>query len=398
MTSYKTVIITKKIISLLLSLIIVMQLIACNTTNHEPASIISPNGTIITESFLTENTLTEAFLYESIIEENIIYEQYIEEKKLVENTIKEQLLAEDFIYEILLVELFYLPYDNPNNYIDYAIHELFGENIDVDSLITKFAVGTGVLLTLAVVRLAPLSTPISILITSVAKEAGVSAFAGTIFGTISGALLGATNAIDKSGNISLLISFGLCIAGLITSALLLPTAGAVSATLIIASTVFSTASTISDVFSYQRSTPNVDLANINWEGVGYNAAEGAIEGAVNGFMFGAIFGAMSGAARVFNRVDGKLVIQDNSAFDPNYVGDDGRTNVQRMKEGNAPIGHDGEPVNLHHIGQRDDSTILEIQASRHRSEPHPYDGPSRIDRPAFDRWRAEYWVQRAAGF
>ena len=376
-----------------------MKIVACATTSFEPASTINPNGNTITESFITENILSETYLHENIIDENVIYEQYIEEKLLVEKTITEQLLSEDIIYEVLLVELFYLPHDNPYYYInDIAIRELFGENIDVNSLLTKFAVGAGIILTLAIVRLAPLSTPISVLITSAAKESGISAVTGTIFGTVSGAMLGTSSALDDSGTLSLLISFGLCIAGLITSALLLPTVGTLSATLIIASTVFSTASTISDVFSYKRSTPNVDLSNINWENVGYTAAEGAIEGAANGFMFGAIFGAMSGTARVFNRVDGKLVIQDNTAFDPNYIGDDGRTNIQRMKEGNAPIGYDGEPVNLHHIGQRDDSTILEIQASRHRSEPHTYDGPSRIDRPAFDKWRADYWVQRAAGF
>ena len=44
-------------------------------------------------------------------------------------------------------------------------------------------------------------------------------------------------------------------------------------------------------------------------------------------------------------VFGKTVTMDNSTFDPNFVDKQGRTNVQRMEQGLAPIGRDGKSVN-----------------------------------------------------
>ena len=45
-------------------------------------------------------------------------------------------------------------------------------------------------------------------------------------------------------------------------------------------------------------------------------------------------------------VFGKTVTMDNSTFDPNFVDKQGRTNVQRMEQGLAPIGRDGKSVNM----------------------------------------------------
>nr|WP_284821349.1 HNH/ENDO VII family nuclease [Corynebacterium macclintockiae] len=86
------------------------------------------------------------------------------------------------------------------------------------------------------------------------------------------------------------------------------------------------------------------------------------------------------------------------------------TNLDRMARGKAPIGHDGKFVNLHHIGQSDSSTLVELTVTRHsqnRAQLHIFHGLSRndcpkdvvpVDRSAFDAWREQYWIERAKDF
>ena len=99
-------------------------------------------------------------------------------------------------------------------------------------------------------------------------------------------------------------------------------------------------------------------------------------------------------------VFGKTVTMDNSTFDPNFVDKQGRTNVQRMEQGLAPIGRDGKSVNIHHIDQTNSGPVMEITATEHQqnySNLHTNIGqePSQIDRNAFSSWRKEYWQWRS---
>lgn len=99
-------------------------------------------------------------------------------------------------------------------------------------------------------------------------------------------------------------------------------------------------------------------------------------------------------------VNGKSVIMDSSIFDPNFVDKQGRTNVQRMEQGLAPIGTDGKSVNIHHIDQTNNGTVMEITATEHQqnySKLHTNIGqsPSQINRTEFNRWRREYWEWRS---
>lgn len=83
------------------------------------------------------------------------------------------------------------------------------------------------------------------------------------------------------------------------------------------------------------------------------------------------------------------------------------SNAERMAAtGKAPIGRDGEPVQLHHIGQDDRSAVVEITETLHQTESktlHIYSGlPSEkwpsdvipVDRAAFGTWRKSYWKTR----
>lgn len=81
----------------------------------------------------------------------------------------------------------------------------------------------------------------------------------------------------------------------------------------------------------------------------------------------------------------------------------GRTNLERMQRGLAPIGPDNRPINLHHMLQTQDGSLAEMTQYFHKKnhrEIHinPSSIPSGIDRTLFDRWRTEYWKTRAKDF
>ncbi|WP_372239766.1 DUF637 domain-containing protein [Pseudomonas sp. SCB32] len=107
---------------------------------------------------------------------------------------------------------------------------------------------------------------------------------------------------------------------------------------------------------------------------------------------------------------GNKVYQRDDLFDPNLVSswrDGGKvvsgTNIERMASGRAPIGVDGKSVNLHHTTQTQDGPIAEMTQTFHQQNSsvihiNPNTIPSGIDRIAFDKWKAQYWEQRAAGY
>ena len=101
--------------------------------------------------------------------------------------------------------------------------------------------------------------------------------------------------------------------------------------------------------------------------------------------------------------NGKTITQNNELFDPNAVDTKGRTNIQRMEKGLAPIGRDGQSVNIHHIDQTNTSPLEEILESTHQqnnSVLHQNTGqsPSLIDRNPFNKWRNDYWKWRSTDF
>ncbi|MDN0117861.1 HNH/ENDO VII family nuclease [Yersinia frederiksenii] len=101
--------------------------------------------------------------------------------------------------------------------------------------------------------------------------------------------------------------------------------------------------------------------------------------------------------------NGNKVYQRNDLFDPNAIDARGRSNIQRMEKGLAPLDANGNTVNLHHMLQRQDGPIAEVTQTFHKENHaviHINDNsiPSGINRTEFDKWRSNYWKERAQTF
>ncbi|QEM83266.1 DUF637 domain-containing protein [Halomonas binhaiensis] len=100
---------------------------------------------------------------------------------------------------------------------------------------------------------------------------------------------------------------------------------------------------------------------------------------------------------------GNKVYQRNDLIDPNRVDlKSGKTNLELMQAGRAPFGPDGRPINLHHLTQKQDGSIVEVtqtlHSSNHGTLHMPNTVPSGINRAEFNAWRRNYWKNRANDF
>ena len=79
----------------------------------------------------------------------------------------------------------------------------------------------------------------------------------------------------------------------------------------------------------------------------------------------------------------------------------GRTNAERAKLGLSPINKNGETIELHHIGQKENGPLAELTPGEHRGKEnysilHDATKASEIDREKFSIERSEYWKLRAS--
>lgn len=82
----------------------------------------------------------------------------------------------------------------------------------------------------------------------------------------------------------------------------------------------------------------------------------------------------------------------------------GLTNLERMQTGKPPIGSDGNPIQLHHVLQKEAGPLVEIQEVTHQqyySQLHGLieNGASFRNNPILDKqynnFRYKYWKWRA---
>lgn len=85
-------------------------------------------------------------------------------------------------------------------------------------------------------------------------------------------------------------------------------------------------------------------------------------------------------------------------INPDEVDGRGRTNLEKMLEGKAPTVN-GEPIDLHHIGQKNDGPLAELtRYGEHQGNSsilHEKRTESEIDRNEFGKERAAHWKARA---
>jgi len=95
----------------------------------------------------------------------------------------------------------------------------------------------------------------------------------------------------------------------------------------------------------------------------------------------------------------RITLKDNQ-IDLNLKDSKGRTNLERMAKGLAPLDEDGRPYNLHHIGQKSDSPLAELKDNVHKKNDallHDKNIPTEVHGGDinWDRERSNHWKARA---
>ena len=302
----------KRIISLVLVISMLFTMVACSGSPPNP-SLSDPNGQIHVENTDPENIITETVLTEFITQEI-----YLEELVIAENKIAELLLEENTINEVILCKTIYVPQDNIEEFAaNSQTSQLFGEDFDVTSLLKKIAVGTGVIVTVVVLKKVGLPDPVASIVAAAADESLKFAATGAAAGSLFGGMTGATDEIDESGRTSAVIGFATATVGLILSAVglvaAIPSGGssgisvAAGVKLVIAgiSVLVGTAGTVgagyNAVKTFQATdAADIDWDNIDWQKVGASAAQKAIENSADGYMWGSIIGVIHGGAEGYD--------------------------------------------------------------------------------------------------
>ena len=296
----------RKILAIVLAITILFTTVACSESPPNPV-LSDPNG-----QTMVENTQTENVIEENTLTEFITSEIYLEEFILVENKVTELLLEEEMINEVILCKTVYIPQDHINEFAEHSqTAQIFGEGFQIKSVLTKVAIGTGVILTITIVRKAGVPQPIASIVAAAADESLKFAASGAVVGTVFGAFTGAANEIDESGRISAVASFALATVGVIITAVSLvgaiPSGGTsgwgvaegvhlawtgVKFLLVSTGAVFAARDTV------KAFTPTpiseIDWDNIDWDQLGVSTAQKAIQYGADGYMWGAIFGAIDG--------------------------------------------------------------------------------------------------------
>lgn len=304
--------ILKRMISLVLVISLILTMTACSGSPPNPL-LSDPNGDIHIENTDTENIITETVLTEFITQEI-----YLEELVIAENKVAELLLEENTINEVILCKTIYVPQDNIEEFAaNSQTAQLFGDDFDVTSLLKKIAVGTGVIVTVVVLKKVGLPDPVASVVAAAADESLKFAATGAAAGSLFGGMTGAADGIDDSGRTSAVIGFATATVGLILSAVgliaAIPSGGssgmsvAAGVKLVIAgiSVLAGTAGTVgagyNAVKTFQATdATNIDWDNIDWQKVGASAAQKAIENSADGYMWGSIIGVIHGGAEGYD--------------------------------------------------------------------------------------------------
>ena len=302
----------KRFISFLLVLTLIVSLVGCSSSPPQP-TLSDPNEQVIVENVETENIINE-----TIITECITSEIYLEELIVAENKISELLLEEEKINEVYLCKTIYVPQENIEEFAEHSqTSHLFGEGIDFKSVLTKVAVGTGVIVTVVILKKVGLPDPVMSVVAAAADESLKFGASGAAVGTLFGGLTGATDELDKSGRTSAVIGFATATVGLILSTIslvtVIPSGGSTTTTLAVGikmviagiSVVAATGGTAYAGYQAVKTftstdSSDIDWNNIDWDKLGVSSAEKAISNGADGYMWGSIIGVVHGGAEGYD--------------------------------------------------------------------------------------------------
>ncbi len=299
----------KRVLSLVLALSLIFSMTACSSGTTD-TGLSDPEPQTITENIEVENIETE-----TVLTEFITSEIYLEELVVAEDKISELLLEEETINEVLICKTIYVPQENIAEFSEHSqMAGLFGEEVNLSSVLTKVAVGTGVIVTLVVLRKAGVPKPVASIVAAAADKSLKFAGGGAAIGSLFGGLTGAVDEIDPSERTSAVIGFAAATAGLIIAITFLTvsahpvgstiiTAAAESIKLVIAriSVAGAAAKTVNAGYNAVKTftstdVEDIDWDNIDWDHVGASAAQKAIQNGADGYMWGSIIGAVQGGA------------------------------------------------------------------------------------------------------
>lgn len=301
-----------RIISFVLVLSMIFSMTACSS-GASNSGLSDPNPQTFVENIETENIETE-----TVLTEFITSEIYLEELVVAEDKITELLLEEETINEVLLCKTIYVPQENIEEFSEHSqTAGLFGEDLDLSAVLTKVAVGTGVIVTLVVLKKAGLPDPIASAVVAAADKSLQFGAGGAAVGSLFGSLTGASDEIDSTGRTSAIIGFATATVGLILATVSLiaeiPSAGSTTITaaagikLVIAgiAAIGATATTAYSGYNMVKTLTSTDAADIDWDSidwdqVGVSAAQRAIQNGADGYMWGSIIGAVYGGAEGYD--------------------------------------------------------------------------------------------------
>lgn len=291
----------QRILSLILSLSILLSQSACSNTSS--TSILSdPNSSPIAENVIPEITIAEDVFAEFITEEIYLKEIVVAEDKIVELLLEEQTIS-----EIVLCKTIYVPQDNIEEFAKNSqTAQIFGDGVDILPLLTKIAVGTGVIVTLTILNKVGVAGPIASVIAAAADGSLKFGKTGAAIGSLLGGLIGAADAIDESERTSAAIEFATATAGMILSIVSFKVATGIKLVVagisMLGGMVGTTCTGYQAVKTFTSTdATDIDWNNIDWERVGISSAEKAIKNAADGYVWGAIVGAVYGGMEGYER-------------------------------------------------------------------------------------------------
>lgn len=267
-----------------------------------------------TETIIREEKIVEDILSPDIISELTTKEIYLRELYAVEETVGEMLIQDDRIEEILMTTSIYVPEDHIDDFSKHSETSSLFKNVDLKPVLTKVAIGTGVILTLVALKAAKIDGVVGSIVAAAAPEALKSALVGAGVGTLIGGLVGASEGIDSSGRVAAVVGFAIAVVGVVLSAVSLvaaiPSGGAAGIGVaagvkialagigLVGSLVGAGMSTANMVKAFSAvDAEDIDWSNIDWNKVGEGAVRQSIQGAANGYLWGSIIGAIQGGAK-----------------------------------------------------------------------------------------------------